>query len=200
MARKLKPRKLKTTVAIVGEGITEQIYFSHIKSSKEFSFDIKPELPKHSAVKDLVKKAEELSKKEYDKVIVIFDLDTIKSAEKSDYDSFCSKCARAGSKISVASVNPCFELWFKLHFLYTDRHFPDGDTMKREMRNHFPGYTTTKEFLSKPSFYETLTSVGSRDDAMSNSKRVSDDRDSVSLCEVYQVFETLEAVEKENRK
>ncbi len=57
-------RKLKTTIAIVGEGQTEKIYFDNFKKyNKKYAIKLKPELAQHSSLDSLYKKAKQLEKK-----------------------------------------------------------------------------------------------------------------------------------------
>mgnify|MGYP006303328055 CR=1 FL=1 len=66
MARKRKNWRTKFVVAIIGEGQTEWHYFNDLKQTEKYSFKIKPELPKHSDVDAIVKKAIKLNEQGYE--------------------------------------------------------------------------------------------------------------------------------------
>jgi hypothetical protein len=49
-------RKVKKAIAIVGEGITEWMYFDYIRRNRRYAFSLKPDLPKHSHYSHIFKK------------------------------------------------------------------------------------------------------------------------------------------------
>jgi len=67
-------RKVKKAIAIVGEGITEWMYFDYIRRNHRYAFSLKPDLPKHSHYSHIFKKAKELIQKGYDIVFCVLDL------------------------------------------------------------------------------------------------------------------------------
>ena len=75
MARNSKNRKEKYSIAIVGEGETEWHYFDNLRTEKRFSFQISPEIPKHSDYESIFKHAEKLADNGYDEVYCVLDLD-----------------------------------------------------------------------------------------------------------------------------
>ncbi len=77
MARHIKAQKLYPAIAIVGEGIVEQIYFTQLKQFEKVNFNVKPDLPKHPNAQSIVDKANALLSKEYDMVFCIIDMDQI---------------------------------------------------------------------------------------------------------------------------
>ncbi len=193
MARQIKPRKQKRAIAIVGEGHTEKFYFEEVRRAGAYRFAIKPELPKHSAVKDIIHKAEELLKKEYDTVVTIFDLDTMKSTEKQDYDRFVKKY-NGNKRVLTATVRPAIELWFILHFIETSREYADGIAVKKELRKYIPKYSTKQSYLRTGAFYTAMTEQGSLQHARSASKRLSEDTLTETTCEIFKVFDLLDSL------
>ncbi|MGD1823451.1 MAG: hypothetical protein ACPKM0_11915 [Pleomorphochaeta sp.] len=53
----------KFSIAIVGEGLPEWMYFDHIRVTRRYSFSLKPDLPKHSDYLRVFKKGKDLVKK-----------------------------------------------------------------------------------------------------------------------------------------
>ncbi len=86
MARKCRiPRKLRSSIAIIGEGITEQEYFISLKNYMRYSFKVKPQLPQNSSYKQIFKKAKELIKNDgTDLVYCLIDMDNILSKNQQE--------------------------------------------------------------------------------------------------------------------
>lgn len=105
---------------IVCEGQTEEIYFG--------SFPIANITVKTKGVGRtklaLVKKAKELAKEDnYDEIWCVFDMDVNvedQENQRNDFNSAIKQCQDT-KKFKVAYSNDCFELWFYLHFDYTDQ-------------------------------------------------------------------------------
>ncbi len=59
-------------------------------------------------------------------------------------------------KIRLAISNPCFELWFYLHYRYCDAAVPDGKAMKQLLKKCWPDYKKNAgEFSHLDGLYET---------------------------------------------
>ena len=72
--RKQKMREPKTGIYIVGEGITEQYYFAHIKRIFGYQCTIKPRFFGNTNIAEMRKKIEELLRDDIF-VICVFDAD-----------------------------------------------------------------------------------------------------------------------------
>jgi hypothetical protein len=72
----------------------------------------------------LVKKAKELAKEDnYDEIWCVFDMDinyADHENQRNDFNSAIKQCQET-KKFKVAYSNDCFELWFYLHFNYSDQ-------------------------------------------------------------------------------
>lgn len=125
--RKVTPSKyniaskdLNKTILIVGEGQTEKLYF---ESFPVLTLTVKAvDLGGQSKMK-LIEATESIIQNndtEYDEVWCVFDMD-IKHGEKefSDFDNAIESGVTKGYKIAYS--NDCFELWFYLHYNYTDQ-------------------------------------------------------------------------------
>jgi hypothetical protein len=77
MIRKKNNKPLKPSFAIVGEGKTEHIYFSEMRRVERLNVTIKPDLPSHPDVKNIIEKGKKLLNQGFDHVFCIFDLDRI---------------------------------------------------------------------------------------------------------------------------
>jgi len=111
---------IRNTILIVCEGQTEQLYF---ESFPVLSLQVKCINLKGQSKTKLVESTqsiiESLVDKKYDEVWCVFDMD-VKQGQKefSDFDNAIVKANSLGYK--VAYSNDSFELWFFLHYSYTD--------------------------------------------------------------------------------
>lgn len=124
--RKAKPSTYKIdtipinkTILIVCEGQTEKLYFESfpVLGMKVTAI----ELGGQSKLK-LVETTQEIlnnSDVEYNEVWCVFDMDIKRGADEfADFDNSINKATNLGYK--VAYSNDSFELWFYLHYNYTD--------------------------------------------------------------------------------
>ncbi len=115
---KIETESLNKTLLIVCEGQTEQLYF---KSFPVLTLTVKAiDLRGQSKLK-LVECTEKIQEHEKcDDVWCVFDLDLELDVENclSDFDNAIQKAIELG--YNVAYSNDAFELWFYLHFQYTD--------------------------------------------------------------------------------
>lgn len=124
--KKVKPSKYKIetdepnkTILIVCEGQTEKLYF---ESFQVLSLSVKIIDLKGQSKLQLVKNTTAILKDEtYDQVWCVFDLDINTEIVncKADFDNAIKKAKQLGYE--VAYSNDAFELWFYLHFRYTDQ-------------------------------------------------------------------------------
>lgn len=156
MARYFKTRSLKPAIAVIGEGITEQIYFTQLKHYEKLDFSLKPSLPKHSSIKSIADKAVELIEKEFDHVFCLFDLDEINRDRhiKEEYEQL--KRELHGPQITFIENNPCMEFWFLLHFIQTTKEFDNYRQLETELKKHIPDYEKTKKYLVAKDIYALL--------------------------------------------
>ncbi|MBR0093306.1 MAG: RloB domain-containing protein [Lachnospiraceae bacterium] len=150
-----KPKPLMLLVA-EGENVTEQKYFNRFKTP-----DCPYSIIVHKAgnttdpvgLKASVERRwreEEGSPEDGDRCCVITDLDCDK-----DKATLIQKLQGESEVVRFVVSNPCFEIWFLLHFQYTTHEFTDGKEVIRELRKHIAGYKKDmdvypiiKEFMS----------------------------------------------------
>jgi len=164
-------------VAIIGEGITEWHYFNDLKHTEKYSFQIKPELPKHSDVEAIVCKALELRAKGYDKILCLFDLDRIISdnTEKIKYVKYKKKYHNSKGKgnIFFYETMPCIEYWFILHFeQYSTRTYPNYESLKAILFKHLNNYEKSEKYLKRIKLYQTLIKQGNLSLAIDNAAKL----------------------------
>ncbi len=110
---------INKTILIVCEGQSEKLYFQSfpVLGVKIEAIDLKGQakLKLVESTKEIVENAKE----EYNEVWCVFDMDVKRGeVEFADFDNSISKALLLGYK--VAYSNDSFELWFYLHYNYTD--------------------------------------------------------------------------------
>jgi hypothetical protein len=123
MSRNIKSRVAKETVAIVGDGQTERIYFADVRDTdRPANLSIFPDYPrKLGSYQGVLERALTL-KADYDKVFALIDMDKIiQDNRMAAYQQ--DKANAEASGVIVLENNPCFEIWLLLHFVYTGRLF-----------------------------------------------------------------------------
>lgn len=110
---------INKTFLIVCEGQTEKLYF---ESFPVIGVNIKTIDLQGQSKTRLVESTKEIvdtSDFEYDEIWCVFDMDVKRGAEEfADFDNAINKAISSGFK--VAYSNDVFELWFYLHFNYSD--------------------------------------------------------------------------------
>jgi RloB-like protein len=108
------------TILIVCEGQSEEFYF---RSFPIYSSTVKIENTKGESKLTLVERTKAYIKRtgtKYDHVWCVFDMDVNKGEKEfADFDNAIIKAVAL--KYHVAYSNDAFELWFYLHFEYTDQ-------------------------------------------------------------------------------
>lgn len=108
------------TILIVCEGQTEKLYF---ESFPVYGLKIEAIDLKGQAKQRLVESTQEIiqsSELTFDEIWCVFDMDVKQGADEfADFDNAISKAIGLGYK--VAYSNDSFELWFYLHFYFTDQ-------------------------------------------------------------------------------
>jgi len=116
---KIETIPINKTILIVCEGQTEKLYFESfpVLSVKIKAIDLKGQA-KHKLVES-TKEIIENTTEEYNEVWCVFDMDVKRGADDiADFDNAISKALLLDYK--VAYSNDAFELWFYLHYNYTD--------------------------------------------------------------------------------
>lgn len=147
--RKQKVRDTKSGVYIIGEGITEQHYFSHIKRIFGFYCTIKPRFFGNTSIPEMKKKIEELLRDDVF-VICIFDADVslYNEIEQKRLIKLKNKYMRQKNVLFCDSM-PSIEFWFLLHYIETNCHFNNTKEVETLLRKYMQEYEKTSTFLEK---------------------------------------------------
>jgi hypothetical protein len=129
-------KRAKSIILIVCEGEeTEMQYFEGFKdASQNFNIHVvkgKTQDPidlVHDAVRFADKEGLILGEEHGDSAWCVFDVD-----DSDDARLTRAKQVADQHKVNIALSNPCIELWFLLHFLYTTRSFASGKAVRQEL-------------------------------------------------------------------
>lgn len=205
MARMKRPKEVRKSYAIVGEGITEFFYFDGFRNSekellKKHNITLKPDKPKHPDYSDIIAKAKLLLTKEFDVVFCLIDMDYINAdnTRKQAYIREKELCIKLHTNaIYFVESNPAFEFWLLLHFIYTDRQFRNCDEVINELKKNgrIENYEKTIEYFSKNNLYAQLREK--LEIAMGNACGISIDTENhySPYSRVFEVFEELMQIE-----
>lgn len=172
MARRIKTREQRPTIpTIVGAGITEQHYFTHLKSILGCQVKVRPRYFGQEDIYQLTKKIEDVLK-EGGKVIAVFDADVAlwREDEKAKLNELKKKYEKNTNVILCDSL-PSIEYWFLLHFADIHRLFPNSENVTRELRKYIPNYDKTDKFLSNISWVKAMCADNKLNVALQNAAK-----------------------------
>lgn len=161
--RKTKTREQRKLLVIVCEGEkTERIYFNRYKKDRP---GLSIELPNTSDTdpKNLVKFAISqinrygLDLKNGDDIWCVFDCDDNPNTH------ILSACKNAGKRVKICLSNPSFELWYLLHFAYTESPLTNPILME-QLKRKITGYKKNEDY------FDLL--ISSREIAIRNAKKI----------------------------
>lgn len=199
MARNSNNRKGsgKKSYSILVDGQTEVWYFQLMKQYEDFPrIDIKPELQQKTTMERLFDLAEE-NAKDYDLVLMLFDLDAIiHDGKESEFREKVIKY-KDHKIINIYINNPCLEFWFLLHFHETSRQFTQCCDVETELKKNelLKDYQKTQKYYKnhRNNIYKKLQPY--QNEAIKNATRLGDfDFHNIhqSKAEIYKIFNILQ--------
>lgn len=194
MPRTSRQRPLRNTVALVGDGQTERIYFADVRDTdRPQNLTIFPDYPrKIGNYKGVLDRATELAGS-YDRIYALIDLDkVIQDRTQQQYRRDKANAEQSG--IIVLENNPCFEMWLLLHFVFTGRLFSNCDQVGEQLRGlgRIEGYNKSEKFIQSARLYHSFKTQ-LRENAIPNAHRLENDRGNQDelypRAETYRFFE-----------
>ena len=189
MARRTKTREQRPTIpTIVGAGITEQHYFSHLKSILGCQVKVRPRYFGQEDIYQLTKKIENVLK-EGGKVIAVFDADVAlwREDEKAKLNDLKKKYEKDANVILCDSL-PSIEYWFLLHFVDVHRLFPNSESVTKELRKYIPNYDKTEKFLSNVNWVKAMCSDDKLNVALRNAAKSKEGQSYSNMPEAFAVI------------
>lgn len=191
MARKTSLRQRRNPIpTIIGAGITEQWYFTHLKALRGYRVKIRPRFFGTETAAGLDKKIEEVLRDE-SIAICVFDADvsTWNEAERKKLAALQKKYEGNASVVLCDSM-PSIEYWFLLHFKHTTRHFGTSKAVVKELKKYIPQYDKTEQFLSNQRWVEEMSGEGRQEQAREYAEKM--DTTGGSYTRVNKVFPRIE--------
>jgi len=136
MEKRAVNRKVRKSIAIIGEGLTEYRYVDDIRTTERYRFSLAPGIPKHSDADDIVRLAQERLRAGYDYVLCLIDMDVIESNhEKMEH---YRTLKRENPDIIFVESSPCTEYWFLMHYMPgpSSKEYADYDAVAQALRRH----------------------------------------------------------------
>jgi len=187
MGRTTGNRKLKSPViTVIGEGITEQYYFSHIRDLYVDGYTIKPYYFGTTSLKEMDRKISEVL--EGDGIAVcVFDVDVSHrvDAEKKKLMHLLKKYSKKKNVIFCDSL-PSVEYWFLIHYENTNKHFNNSKDVERKLKKYIVKYEKSTQFLEKELWVAELCANNKLDAAIERAEFFGDQ--SPSYSNIYKAF------------
>jgi hypothetical protein len=165
------PKQPKLDVYVVGEGITEQYYFTHLKKLYNLKYKIQPRFFGNTSIREIDELVRQLVSADMF-VICVFDLDTSEreKSEKERLYKFIS-CYKDNDNVIICTSLPSIEYWFLIHYKDTNKYFNTSKEVERELIKHIKNYEKTKKFLEKEKWVKDLCSNNKLQIAIARAKK-----------------------------
>ncbi|MBL4560970.1 MAG: RloB domain-containing protein [Labilibaculum sp.] len=188
--RKNKKLELRNGIFIVGEGITEQYYFTHLKQLKKYKCSVKPRFFGKTSIDEISRTVNTLLMGGVS-VICIFDTDvsTRDAVENGKLTKFKKKYQK-NDLVTICDTLPSIEFWFLLHFVKTNKQFVNTKSLEKELKKHLPDYNKTEGYLKNKTWVEQF--IDQLNFACVNAKAI----DQTQGCSYSNIFKAINLLEK----
>lgn len=194
-------RRVRKSIAIIGEGLTEYRYVDDLRTTERYRFSLVPGIPKHPDVDDIVKLARERDNAGYDYVLCLIDMDVIEeNHEKMDH---YKALKQKNADIIFVESNPCTEYWFLMHYMPrpSSKEYANYDAVAQELKKHIANYDKTEEFFNKTHIYRELKEKGDLAKAIELSRELEKLREKEpevykSYSQMYKLFDIISKITK----
>jgi len=176
---------------VIGAGITEQWYFSHLKELHGYRIKVRPRFFGTETADGLSKKIKEVLE-DGGTVICVFDADvsTWNDAEKEKLKLLRIKYQK-NKKVLLCDSMPSIEYWFLLHYEETNCHLGTSQAAIRRLRKHIPGFEKKERFLRQIKWVEEMSGGGKQDAARERAEHFGSDCESYS--KIHLALERIES-------
>jgi hypothetical protein len=123
--REAKGKKINPTFFIFCEGESEETYIRHVRAQYRIPVEIVPKITRNQVSERKIRESIKNSPRhEKDKIYLMYDIDVT---------GFLSKLETIKKQIKSELIvsNPCFELWYILHFMSQTAEISTDDCIKR---------------------------------------------------------------------
>ena len=199
MSRRTVSRRVRKSIAIIGEGLTEYRYVDDLRTTERYRFSLVPGIPKHSDIDDIVRLARERVSAGYDYVLCLIDMDVIEG--NRDKMEHYRALKNDNPKIIFVESSPCTEYWFLMHFMPgpSSKEYANYDAVAQELKRHIPNYDKTEAFFNKTHIYRELKEKGDMVRAIGLSRdldelRAKEPEVYKSYSQMYKLFDIIDEI------
>lgn len=187
MARKINVKaKREPMPTIIGAGITEQWYFTHLKFLYDYQIKVRPRYFGTETADGMAKKIAEVLA-DGGTVICVFDADvsTWNETEKRKLDKLRTRYAK-NKHVLLCDSMPAVEYWFLLHFENTNRYFGTSRATVQSLRQYIPDYDKSEQFLSNRKWVADMSGDGKLEQACERTRKFGTEGHSYSR--IHEIF------------
>lgn len=191
MARKVSTRKSRSPIpTIIGAGITEQWYFTHLHSLKNYRVKIRPRYFGTETANGLSKRIEEVLRDD-GFAICVFDAD-VSTWNESEHKKIVALKRKYKDNPSVLLCDslPSIEYWFLLHYKSTNRYFGNSQSVIDEIKTFIPQYDKSEKFLQQEKWVVEMIGEGRQEEAINRAQTLGVNGESYT--NVYKAIEMME--------
>lgn len=191
-------RKRKPVMLITAEGRnkTEKQYFNsfqdqHGKYSIRFATGLETDPVGMLKAMEKDWKKNELSEKDGDKAYIVLDMDC-----KPEKIQLVKELQKKSKNIQFIVSNPCIEVWFIFHFIYTTHQFKDSKEPKKELTKYIPGYEESMDIsaILRPMLNDAAKHLEQLKDYYETLGVAWGDADCNPMTDIVEVLEELEVL------
>ncbi len=174
---------------IIGAGITEQWYFTHLKFLYNYQIKVRPRFFGTETADGMAKKIAEVLA-DGGTAICVFDADvsTWNETEKKKLDKLRTKYAKSKHVLLCDSM-PAVEYWFLLHYENTNRYFGTSKATVQSLKQHITDYDKSEQFLSNRKWVADMSGDGKLEYACERDRRFGAEEQSYSR--IHKIFEII---------
>ena len=177
---------------IIGAGITEQWYFTHLKSIFDYRIKVRPRFFGNETADGMAKKIAEVIA-EGGIAICVYDADvsTWNEVERGKLERLRTKYAKS-KRVILCDSMPAVEYWFLLHYENTNRYFGTSGAVIQELKQFLLDYDKSEKFLRNRKWVTDMCSDGKLDQAIVRAKQFGYESESYSrMDKVFDVINEL---------
>ncbi len=174
---------------LIGAGITEQWYFTHLKALRRLKVQIRPRFFGNEQIHTLEKKVRQVLAMD-GRAIVVFDADVTlwNVRERVRLDAFRQRY-KDDDRVLLCESMPSIEFWFLLHYVSTSRQFGTSKNVIAELKKYLPQFEKTESYLKHEKWVTELIMDGKMDEAIQRAEELG--RSGASYTDVWKAIKNL---------
>ncbi len=190
MARKTAQKESRNRIpTIIGAGLTEQWYFTHLRNIFNFRLKVKPRYFGKEDIQTIEKRIK-MVLRDGGIAICVFDTDiTAWNKAEADKLSLLRKKYENNKDVVLCDSMPSIEYWFLLHYCNTRKHFGTSKAVVESLSKFLTLYSKTENYLKHQQWVEALSSDGKLDSAYKEAKQSQEE--DASYSHIYRALDLI---------